>query len=364
MEIDAPTSTSNLLTENSVVVDVELVLHPLLVLTISDHHTRISTNSETVSDNIQSYPIIGLLLGTRDEIHRRIDFVTALELTWEQNSNAMSPSLNLAFTEIRLEQFKKIYPTLEPLGWYSSHTSSRSDPPQIINLLTHTHVQTQSSTVNSISSIFSTQLPYFLILNPFATQGSLQVHVYESHTLNTASLSSSLPSGQSLSLTEIEFTWASEDAERVGVQHISREAGTGSFGNDKGLDLDNSGVRNIQQTLETLKNVRSATEQLHAKLEILNGFLEKVDGNEANWTAKDYAIVRAINSVCIAKRISSSTLSEAENRDAVGALSTDSIVLSMLGATTKTLCAHKETLDAFQIAQERGFPAKARSSRR
>ncbi|GAA5870823.1 hypothetical protein JCM16303_001596 [Sporobolomyces ruberrimus] len=96
---------------------IQVTLHPLPLLNISDHYTRQSLN--TGNSNIR---VVGGLLGTQQG--RSIDIVNSFELALVEptsSSSSSSPDLQLdhAYFTTRRDQFRQVFPTFDFLGWYT-----------------------------------------------------------------------------------------------------------------------------------------------------------------------------------------------------------------------------------------------------
>lgn len=101
---------------------LDLSIHPLPILNISEHLTRrkLQTGQEAPF-------IIGALLGTQNG--REIEIVNTFELivqgdqdaTYDSNTlaNGVEPQIDHDFLVNRRDQYKSVFPALEFLGWYT-----------------------------------------------------------------------------------------------------------------------------------------------------------------------------------------------------------------------------------------------------
>ncbi|KAH7820819.1 putative COP9 signalosome subunit 6 [Monocercomonoides exilis] len=85
---------------------MDVVIHPLVFLNVSDHFTRVNLNQKDPSSQI----IAGCLLGT--QIGQRVEIFTSFEAVVEKNE------VNSQFLHDRAEQIQTCYPTYALLGWY------------------------------------------------------------------------------------------------------------------------------------------------------------------------------------------------------------------------------------------------------
>ena len=95
-------------------MSISIELHPLAVLNISDHLTRAKYMSEKGAD----YRVIGALLGKQSG--RNLDIVNTVELKFASTKPGEETRIDEAFTRMRLENYKKIFPDLECIGWYTA----------------------------------------------------------------------------------------------------------------------------------------------------------------------------------------------------------------------------------------------------
>eukprot|EP00002_Diphylleia_rotans_P017210 TRINITY_DN3341_c0_g1_i2.p1 TRINITY_DN3341_c0_g1~~TRINITY_DN3341_c0_g1_i2.p1 ORF type:complete len:133 (+),score=29.75 TRINITY_DN3341_c0_g1_i2:64-462(+) len=86
-------------------------LHPLVIINISDHFTR--TKVMTKRSDVR---VIGALLGT--VTGRKVEIYNSFELDYNMNLGRVN--VNEAYFKSKQEQMKKVFPTHEVLGWYSS----------------------------------------------------------------------------------------------------------------------------------------------------------------------------------------------------------------------------------------------------
>lgn len=90
---------------------VNLALHPLVILNISDHWTR-----GRVQNNSSNVRVIGALLG--NQTGRDVEIFNSFELIYEYVDNKVT--IDLTYLAAKQEQFKKVFPLYDFLGWYST----------------------------------------------------------------------------------------------------------------------------------------------------------------------------------------------------------------------------------------------------
>ncbi|OLL25176.1 COP9 signalosome complex subunit 6b [Neolecta irregularis DAH-3] len=99
---------------------LSVTLHPLALLTLSDLISRSSLNKSS---------IFGVTLGTQNVRNITMEFAFEVELV-------PGAGVNLAFLQKRIDQYRQVYPTLEPTGYFLCSTS-HSPPLELHNQLSN-----------------------------------------------------------------------------------------------------------------------------------------------------------------------------------------------------------------------------------
>nr|4QFT_A Chain A, COP9 signalosome complex subunit 6 [Homo sapiens] len=173
---------------------VSVALHPLVILNISDHWIRMR------SQEGRPVQVIGALIGKQEG--RNIEVMNSFELLSHTVEEKIIIDKEYYYT--KEEQFKQVFKELEFLGWYT--TGGPPDPSDI-----HVHKQ--------VCEIIES--PLFLKLNPMTKHTDLPVSVFESVI--------DIINGEATMLfAELTYTLATEEAERIGVDHVARMTATGS----------------------------------------------------------------------------------------------------------------------------------------
>ena len=108
---------------------------------------------------------------------------------------------------------KQVFSEMDFLGWYTT-----GDQPTAADI----HVQKQICEIN--------ESPVFLKLNPVARNSDLPVSVYESVI--------DLVNGETKMLfVQLPYVLATEEAERIGVDHVARVSTSDSLENSLGMLL-------------------------------------------------------------------------------------------------------------------------------
>ncbi|XP_069738570.1 COP9 signalosome complex subunit 6 isoform X2 [Phaenicophaeus curvirostris] len=191
MEVDGAAPPSVM--AGGVTGSVAVALHPLVILNISDHWIRMRSQEGRPGQ------VIGALIGRQEG--RNIEVMNSFELLSHVVDGQVLIDKEYYYT--KEEQFKQVFKELEFLGWYT--TGGPPDPADI-----HIHKQ--------VCEIIES--PLFLKLNPMTKHTDLPVSVFESVI--------DIINGEATMLfAELPYTLATEEAERIGVDHVARMTATG-----------------------------------------------------------------------------------------------------------------------------------------
>ena len=105
-------------------VGLRALLHPLVLLTISDYITRHTLRQQT-------QPIVGALLGQQNG--REVSIEHAYEVKILSDPTTLEPKLDLAWFVDRLQQYKDVHkaPALDLVGWWTTCPSSGPTAPML-----------------------------------------------------------------------------------------------------------------------------------------------------------------------------------------------------------------------------------------
>ncbi|CAM9322385.1 unnamed protein product [Ascophyllum nodosum] len=233
------------------------MLHPLTVISISDHHTRVSMGGGAQEAGGR---VIGLLFGSQNGLD--VSIFDAMEVACTALGKD-GVELNEGLIEKQRDLYSAVYPMYEILGWYTVGTEATE-----LDL----RIQRQMMKFN--------QAPLFLLMNPNPAQGSKElpvlIHESEAHTLDGRSkLIFVQLAFQASSLLLLETT----QAEQISVEHVAKATPTDGISS---IDLHAGAVSTSLRTLL-------------ARIEILRRLLQETkDGN----IAVDYPLLRQISSIC------------------------------------------------------------------
>ncbi|GAA5826308.1 hypothetical protein JCM5353_003787 [Sporobolomyces roseus] len=240
---------------------LQVSLHPLPLLNISDHYTRQSLNHSN-----PSIRVVGGLLGTQQG--RQIDIINSFELALLEPPSNSPDQLNLDHTYFttRRDQFRQVFPTFDFLGWY---TIGDSPSPS------ETSLHKQFLTYN--------ESPLFLQLSPARpssqTGKDLPLAIYET-VLEPRENGEPEPT-----FVKVEYEIETGEAEKVAVDEVSQvqddttKAGTSS---------------SATALIATLQSQRNALSMLSSRVNQITTYLQAISEGKAK---KDDETLRQIQAL-------------------------------------------------------------------
>ncbi|KAH0565534.1 hypothetical protein GP486_001067 [Trichoglossum hirsutum] len=193
---------------------LQVLLHPLVLLTVSDYITRHTLRG-------QEEPIVGALLGRQNG--REISLEHAFECKVIVKDDEVI--LHEAWFEERLQQFKDVHkaPALDPVGWFT-HTPPSG--PQQHHLPIHRQLLE-----NNESAVLLAFHPS-LVASSSATAGKLPLTVYESvyeaetsdaggKTVDVETADTDLK----LRFKELPYSIETDEMEMIGIDFIAKGGG-------------------------------------------------------------------------------------------------------------------------------------------
>lgn len=245
MEVD--NSKSTVMASAGTSGSVSVSLHPLVIMNISEHWTRVRAQEGKPKQ------VIGALIGKQKG--RNIEVMNSFELHFDAIDKDVV--IDMEYYNTKEEQFKQVFSEMDFLGWYTT-----GDSPTEADI----HVHKQICEIN--------ESPIMLKMNPLARNTDLPVAVYESVI--------DLINGEATMLfIELQYTLATEEAERIGVDHVARmsTADTGESSN----------------VAEHLIAQHSAIKMLHSRVKLI---LEYIRAVEAGEIPKNHEVLRDAYSLC------------------------------------------------------------------
>nr|CAG4644915.1 EOG090X08T4 [Leptodora kindtii] len=225
---------------------VSILLHPLVVMNISEHWTRVRAQEG------KAQQVIGALIGKQKG--RSLEIMNSFELVFTVIDSVV---IDRDYYNTKEEQFKQVFSDMDFLGWYTT-----GDAPNESDI----HVHKQICEIN--------ESPVFLKLNPFTRNSDLPVTMYESVI--------DLVNGEATMLfVELSYTLATEEAERIGVDHVARMATAG--------DASES-----SQVAEQLQAQHNAVKMLSNRVRLILEFIRAMECGEV---PKSHEVLREAKSL-------------------------------------------------------------------
>ena len=397
MEIDAPvTSTSSPSKTGSAadaVTTKSIKCHPLAIIGISDHHTRVVTGGSALPP---SAPVVGLLFGNQDA--HSISIVDAEEMEYPERGLATSedsPHRQNILRKIDLHQ--KVFPRHQVVGWYRVHTDNSNEA---MNDASVDIVPTDDDLRMNQEEMAQycgegVESPLFVLMNAASPQ---YTGVSSSDDDKKPSSSSGSSLDDTLPLTVYEtlvseggtvvgsafvnatFELETHEPERIAVERVfqtqpsnvagsaaqqkEKEAslnkddkkGGGSSSNkrDDKKDFQPSFERGPSELEMQLDSLQSSIRSMNDRMTVLLEFLQKVEKGEL---PPDNALLRSIDGLLQQLPLVLAALKEGSTARPLAELEndyTDTMLLSYLAAVAKTAKSVHVYSEKFRGAFESG----------
>lgn len=232
MEVEESGQVKNVMASSGTVGSVSVSLHPLVIMNISEHWTRIR------AQNGAARQVIGALIGKQKG--RNIEIMNSFELLFSVIGGDIV--IDRDYYNTKEEQFKQVFSDLDFLGWYTT-----GDAPDDSDIKIHKQI----CEIN--------ESPVFLKLNPQARHSELPVAMYESVI--------DLVNGEATMLfVELHYTLATEEAERIGVDHVAR------------MSSNDAGESSL--VAEHLTAQHSAIKMLHSRVKLVLEYVRAVQSGK------------------------------------------------------------------------------------
>ncbi|PYI09944.1 COP9 signalosome subunit 6 [Aspergillus sclerotiicarbonarius CBS 121057] len=328
---------------------LHIQLHPLILLTISDHITRHVARC-------QQGPIIGALLGQQNG--REITLEHAFECVVREGSNGEVQIPHDWFVE-RVKQFKDVHkaPALDLVGWWSTA------PPSGPNT-SHLPIHRQILQNHNESAVFLAFHPS-LVQGASSNGGKLPVTIYESvYEGENATESGKMMQvdGEEQSLTirfrELPYSVETGEAEMIGIDTVARtarNAAVDSQGTSQTARKDNSKEQPAESTLlspEEEELIASLTTRLNAvralesRISLIKAYVasissESEDQDTPSTATLSHPILRNINALLSHLTLLTPQEQSAFTAEAI-AQSNDVHLVSLLGQLGQSISAMRE----------------------
>nr|CAG4650279.1 EOG090X08T4 [Sida crystallina] len=246
--MDVEENNRNVMASSGATGSVSVLLHPLVVMNISEHWTRVRAQEG------KAQQVIGALIGKQKG--RSLEIMNSFELVFTVIEDR-DVVIDRDYYNTKEEQFKQVFSEMDFLGWYTTGAAPNESD---------IHVHKQICEIN--------ESPVFLKLNPFTRNSDLPVTMYESVI--------DLVNGEATMLfVELSYTLATEEAERIGVDHVARMATAG--------DANES-----SQVAEQLQAQHNAVKMLSNRVRLILEFIRAMERGEV---PKSHEVLREAKSL-------------------------------------------------------------------
>jgi len=280
---------------------IQIDLHPLVVINISDHHTHVKVSRGASR-------VIGALLGVQEG--RNIEVTNSFELTYDLIDSAII--IDYGKLRKKIDMYKKVFPTNDFLGWYS--TGSSVLPSDI-------EVHKQFLEFN--------ESPIYLLLDPVLagsqTSRDLPITLFESEL----HIISEQPT---LLFAKVPYKIQTGEAERIGVDHVAH--------------MTPSGSSEGSQLASHLMTVHNAVKMLNVRVKILLSFLQQIKSGQGQ---VDHAVLRQLHALTDLLP----TIETPEFRDDLFREYNDVLLVTYLAGITKSTSTVNDLVDKFNLTFER-----------
>ncbi|XP_015793469.1 COP9 signalosome complex subunit 6 [Tetranychus urticae] len=225
-------------------------LHPVVIMNISDHWTRLKVQ------NTGDQQVIGALIGKQEG--RNIEIMSSFELLFDRVEGDIIIDKEYYFQ--KEAQFKQVFPDLDFIGWYTI-----GDVPNDSDI----KVQQQICEIN--------ESPIFLKLNPYSPHSKLPVNMYETVI--------DIVNGEAKMLfIDLNYSIKTEEAERIGLDHIATLSSV-----TEGPECQSSVIS------ELLSCQMNAVKMLRERINIVLAYVNDTHKGIIPWNDE---ILRDINNLC------------------------------------------------------------------
>ncbi|KAI8148284.1 maintenance of mitochondrial structure and function-domain-containing protein [Fennellomyces sp. T-0311] len=275
-------------------------IHPLVLLNISDHYTRLKLQDPAIAEKGRIY---GAILAQQSG--REIDIINSFELPMPQDDK-----VDLEYLATKQEQLKQVFPHLDFMGWYSLGTTPTESDLKIHEQL----LQVNESAI-------------YLQLDPAGIAGGAKefpVKIYES-TMDM------IDEQVRLVFVKAPYQIETNEAERVAVDHVAKPSTS-----SRDASLSNA-------LISHLTTQRNAIAMLHARIQFLQQYLQDVKEGKI---PLDHDIVRQISSVCRRSPLMNSSAFDEQFSVEVD----DVLLVAYMTTITKGMNTMNDLIDKFNLA--------------
>jgi len=239
--------TDKVMAGSGAVGSVSVSLHPLVIMNISEHWTR------TKAQEGRAVPVYGAIIGK--QAGRDIEIMNSFELDYTAIEGQVI--IDRDYYNTKEEQFKQVFSDMDFLGWYST-----GDHPTAKDISVHRQI----AEIN--------ESPLFLQMSPGASTTDLPVSLFESVIDMVGQQARML-------FVKLPYTLATEEAERIGLDHVARIVG--------GTDSSSS------RAADHLVAQHSAIKMLASRVKLILEYVKAVEKGEVPHNHEIMRQIRALS---------------------------------------------------------------------
>ena len=241
-----------------------LWLHPLVILNVSDHQTRVRLQTSPCEPVPR---VLGCLLGM--QTGRDVEVYNSYELRYDYEPSSSSDvgkdcrpqiTIDTTYLESKRELYDKVFPNYYIVGWYSTGDS----------------VSANDIELNKAIAEAGNENPLYLLFNPAQVNHSreLPVEVFETEMKISDNVAK-------ISLTPSTFVLKTLDSERIAVDSVAKHS-------------DDGGGQQSNALIAHLETLQSALGMLRERVVTIRELVTKIESGNLPY---DHALLRQINSV-------------------------------------------------------------------
>lgn len=301
-------------------------LHPLVIVNISDHYTRVkaqiqtpvcpsSASTSVASANGSATPrVFGCVIGVQRG--RTVEIFNSFEMILDP----ISQILDRAFLEKKQELYKKVFPNFYILGWYSTGSDAEESDMQIHKALMDIN-----------------ESPVYVLLNPSITHAKkdLPVTIFETelHVIN------GIPQ---LIFVRSNYAIETVEAERISVDHVAH------------LKPSDGGSA-ATQLASHLTGIHSAIKMLNSRIRIVHQYLLAMQRGDV---PLENSLIRQVSSLL--RRLPA--MESEKFQDDFLMEFNDTLLMTYLAMFTNCASTMNELIDKFNTTYDRNSRRGGRTS--
>eukprot|EP01087_Luapelamoeba_hula_P003084 TRINITY_DN12905_c0_g1_i1.p1 TRINITY_DN12905_c0_g1~~TRINITY_DN12905_c0_g1_i1.p1 ORF type:complete len:323 (-),score=60.05 TRINITY_DN12905_c0_g1_i1:143-1111(-) len=281
---------------------LSILLHPLVIINISDHATRAKAG-----DGKTYSRVIGALCGIQSG--RSVEIFNTFEMAYTVVDGSLI--IDTDYVKKKQEQFIQVFKNYELLGWYSTGTECKPKDLEIHNQF-----------------LLFNESPLYLLLDPVAsklTTKGLPISIFESELRI-------INDEPTMLFSKVNYKIETGEAERIAVDHVAH--------------VTASGAEPGSQMTAHLNGVHNAIKMLHNKIRVLLMFLEATRSGQMKL---DHGLLRQIAGLCnLLPAIDTDTFREEYINEY-----NDALLVTYLSTITKGTSVINDLVDRYNTAYDR-----------